>query len=126
MLSSAAICRRSNRMHWQGPLELERRASVRRVRSGRDNMNYQAGANQALETRAREFQFTDSDFNALRTLVKKMTGISLAESKRELVYGRVSRRVRALGGAPFLGGSRLLGSGGVSCVVAVFSARTTR
>ena len=52
-------------------------------------MNNQAAENQAI-TREREFQFTDSDFNALRTLVKEMTGISLAESKRELVYGRVS------------------------------------
>ena len=45
----------------------------------------------------REYDFSETDFRALRDLVKQMTGISLAESKRELVYGRVSRRLRALG-----------------------------
>src|SRR3569832_2512894 len=48
-------------------------------------------------SRSREFQFRDEDFNALRTLVRQLTGISLSEAKRELVYGRLSRRLRALG-----------------------------
>jgi chemotaxis protein methyltransferase CheR len=47
--------------------------------------------------RSREFQFRDEDFNALRTLVRQQTGISLSEAKRELVYGRLARRLRALG-----------------------------
>ena len=47
-------------------------------------------------SRSREFQFRDEDFNALRTLVRQLTGISLSEAKRELVYGRLSRRLRAL------------------------------
>jgi chemotaxis protein methyltransferase CheR len=47
--------------------------------------------------RLREFQFRHEDFLALRDLVKEMTGINLAESKREMVYGRISRRLRALG-----------------------------
>jgi chemotaxis protein methyltransferase CheR len=46
--------------------------------------------------RTREFRFGDEDFNALRALVRKHTGISLSEAKRELVYGRLSRRLRAL------------------------------
>jgi chemotaxis protein methyltransferase CheR len=46
---------------------------------------------------AREYEFDDRDFEALRDLVKRMTGINLTEAKRELVYGRVSRRLRALG-----------------------------
>jgi len=48
-------------------------------------------------TRAREFAFRDEDFTALRTLVRQHTGISLSAAKRELVYGRLSRRLRALG-----------------------------
>jgi chemotaxis protein methyltransferase CheR len=44
----------------------------------------------------REFEFTDQDFNALRRLVKEHTGIHLSEQKRELVYGRLSRRLRVL------------------------------
>jgi chemotaxis protein methyltransferase CheR len=47
--------------------------------------------------RTREFRFGDEDFNALRVLVRQHTGISLSEAKRELVYGRLSRRLRALG-----------------------------
>jgi chemotaxis protein methyltransferase CheR len=44
----------------------------------------------------REFAFSVDDFNALRALVHRVTGISLAENKRNLVYGRLSRRLRAL------------------------------
>jgi chemotaxis protein methyltransferase CheR len=46
--------------------------------------------------KAREFAFSDEDFNALRALVKTHTGINLTDQKRELVYGRISRRLRAL------------------------------
>ena len=46
--------------------------------------------------RMREFAFSDDDFEALRRLVKQLTGINLTEQKRELVYGRLSRRLRAL------------------------------
>jgi len=50
----------------------------------------------AIDDRSREFVFSSVDFNALRALVHQVTGISLAESKRNLVYGRLSRRLRAL------------------------------
>jgi chemotaxis protein methyltransferase CheR len=46
--------------------------------------------------RLREFAFGDEDFEALRTLVKQLTGINLSDQKRELVYGRLARRLRAL------------------------------
>ena len=46
--------------------------------------------------RLREFSFGDEDFEALRRLVKQLTGINLTDQKRELVYGRLSRRLRAL------------------------------
>src|ERR1700736_2011388 len=88
-------------------------------------MNNQVAENQALETRAREFQFTDSDFHALRTLVKEMTGINLAESKRELVYGRVSRRLRALSLSTFGAYRELLESGDGSELGAFCNALTT-
>jgi chemotaxis protein methyltransferase CheR len=44
----------------------------------------------------REFSFTDEDFQQVVTLVRGYTGIALADSKRELVYGRLVRRLRAL------------------------------
>ena len=46
--------------------------------------------------RMREFAFGDDDFEALRRIVKDLTGINLTDQKRELVYGRLSRRLRAL------------------------------
>jgi chemotaxis protein methyltransferase CheR len=46
--------------------------------------------------RAREFVFSNDDFEALRRLVKELTGINLTDQKRELVYGRLARRLRAL------------------------------
>jgi chemotaxis protein methyltransferase CheR len=79
----------------------------------------------AIDTHEREFHFTDVDFLALRTLVKDMTGINLAESKRELVYGRVSRRLRALGLASFGAYRELLQSGDGSELVAFCNALTT-
>jgi chemotaxis protein methyltransferase CheR len=47
--------------------------------------------------RLRKLSFGEDDFAALRALVKQHTGIHLSEQKRELVYGRLSRRLRALG-----------------------------
>jgi chemotaxis protein methyltransferase CheR len=47
--------------------------------------------------RLRRLSFAEDDFAALRALVKRHTGIHLTEQKRELVYGRLSRRLRALG-----------------------------
>lgn len=42
------------------------------------------------------FEFTDAHFNCLRQFVSEHTGISLSEHKRDLVYGRLSRRLRSL------------------------------
>ena len=50
----------------------------------------------ATTQRLREFAFHEEDFQALRALVKSLTGIHLTEQKRELVYGRLTRRLRAL------------------------------
>lgn len=46
---------------------------------------------------AKQFEFTDHDFHQFRDLVTRHTGIFLADNKRELVYGRLSRRLRVLG-----------------------------
>jgi chemotaxis protein methyltransferase CheR len=62
------------------------------------------------DARQREFVFTQADFDSLRTLVKEQCGITLSESKRELVYGRLSRRLRALGLGAFADYRRLLAS----------------
>lgn len=44
----------------------------------------------------REFHFTDKDFQFIRQMVATHTGIKLADTKREMVYGRLSRRLRQL------------------------------
>jgi chemotaxis protein methyltransferase CheR len=49
----------------------------------------------------REFAFSDADFRGLAGLAYEYAGIALAESKRNLVYTRLSRRLRALGLASF-------------------------
>jgi chemotaxis protein methyltransferase CheR len=43
-----------------------------------------------------DFQLTEAEFDRIRELVREHTGISLSDAKRQLVYGRLSRRLRAL------------------------------
>jgi chemotaxis protein methyltransferase CheR len=45
----------------------------------------------------REFGFDDCDFVKIARLVRQQAGITLTERKRDLVYGRLSKRLRALG-----------------------------
>jgi chemotaxis protein methyltransferase CheR len=45
----------------------------------------------------KEFDFTKSDFERVRALIYKRAGISLADSKQEMVYSRLARRLRATG-----------------------------
>ena len=44
----------------------------------------------------RDFVFTDTDFVSICSLVREHTGIALSDAKRDLVYSRLSRRLRAL------------------------------
>ncbi|MBI5626344.1 MAG: chemotaxis protein CheR [Nitrosomonadales bacterium] len=45
----------------------------------------------------REFHFTTQDFQLIRKLIYEHAGISLSESKQELAYSRLARRLRATG-----------------------------
>jgi len=45
----------------------------------------------------KEFEFTARDFERVRGLIYKRAGIALAESKQEMVYSRLARRLRATG-----------------------------
>jgi chemotaxis protein methyltransferase CheR len=49
----------------------------------------------------REFDFSDADFRSLVQIAHEQTGIALSDGKRDLVYGRLSRRLRALGFSSF-------------------------
>ncbi|MEA1990109.1 MAG: protein-glutamate O-methyltransferase [Pseudomonadota bacterium] len=44
----------------------------------------------------REFDFKDQDFNRVKTIVYNYAGIDLNESKKNLVYNRLSKRIRFL------------------------------
>ena len=48
-----------------------------------------------------DFVLTDADFNRIRELVREHTGIALSAAKRQMVYGRLARRLRALRLASF-------------------------
>ncbi len=43
-----------------------------------------------------DFTLSDAQFNRIRALVREHTGIALSDAKRQLVYGRLVRRLRAL------------------------------
>ena len=45
----------------------------------------------------KEFEFTARDFERVRAMIYKRAGIALSESKQEMVYSRLARRLRAVG-----------------------------
>jgi len=73
----------------------------------------------------REFAFTDSDFARLRALVSQHTGIALTDTKRELVYSRLARRLRQLGLASFAPYCTRLEEGDAAELVQFVNAITT-
>ncbi|QAU34323.1 CheR family methyltransferase [Janthinobacterium sp. 17J80-10] len=49
----------------------------------------------------KEFEFTARDFERVRTMIYRKAGIALADSKQEMVYSRLARRLRATGVGTF-------------------------
>lgn len=54
-----------------------------------------------VETEPREFAFTSRDFQRVRDLIYARAGIALNPRKQNMVYGRLSRRLRACGYTSF-------------------------
>ena len=50
-----------------------------------------------LKKKEREFNLTDKDFNLISKIVGDRTGIVLSPAKRDMVYSRLTRRLRTLG-----------------------------
>jgi chemotaxis protein methyltransferase CheR len=72
-----------------------------------------------------EFALTDRDFNRIRALLARLSGISLAEHKRQLVHGRLSRRIRALGLSSFAQYCEMLSAPGGGEIPRLVNAMTT-
>ncbi len=49
------------------------------------------------QSRLRDFDFDDKDFERIRKLIYGYAGISLSPAKRDMVYSRLARRLRQLG-----------------------------
>lgn len=49
------------------------------------------------DTEQREFAFTARDFERIRELLYRHSGINLNEHKKDMVYSRLTRRLRAIG-----------------------------
>ena len=52
-------------------------------------------------SRNREFEFTDASFERIRQFVTEHTGIVLSDAKKDMVYGRLSKRIRKGGFGSF-------------------------
>ena len=72
-----------------------------------------------------EFDFTDEDFERVRKLIYEHVGISLSDSKRQLVYSRIGRRLRALNLKSFAQYLALLDRDGADELQAFTNALTT-
>ncbi|HEB91928.1 MAG TPA: protein-glutamate O-methyltransferase CheR [Gammaproteobacteria bacterium] len=84
-----------------------------------------AARKERVSSGEREFIFTDTDFEFIRQLVAKKTGIVLNDAKRNLVYSRLSRRLRQLGQAHFADYCDLLKAGDDGELVNFTNAITT-
>lgn len=60
------------------------------------HLDHDAALADKSEYKEMEFRFTDRDFKYLRELVSRETGIVITESKRQMIYSRLSRRLRSL------------------------------
>ena len=54
-------------------------------------------ANPERDAPQREFHFTEADFQRVRKLIYEHAGINLSDAKKDMVYSRLGRRLRATG-----------------------------
>lgn len=73
----------------------------------------------------REFELSDSEFERLQHLVHTQTGIALSAAKRELLYGRLARRLRKLNLSTFAEYCKILETGGSDELQELTNAITT-
>lgn len=78
-----------------------------------------------LKKKDREFKLTDKDFNLISKIVGERTGIVLSSSKRDMVYSRLTRRLRFLGLTHFSDYCDLIQSGNEAELLEFTNAITT-
>ncbi len=77
------------------------------------------------EEREKEFHFSDKEFKFISDLVGERTGIVLSSAKRQMVYGRLSRRLRQLNMTKFSDYCDMLTSGHEGELIEFTNAITT-
>lgn len=55
-----------------------------------------SNAAQPMQMNDREFPMNDQNFNTISKIAYRYTGIKLPEQKRQMIYSRIARRIRAL------------------------------
>jgi chemotaxis protein methyltransferase CheR len=73
----------------------------------------------------REFHFTKYDFDRLRQLINEHAGIKLSDHKQEMLYSRLSRRLRVLNLSSFSSYYKLLKADGGEELIHFINAITT-
>jgi len=72
-----------------------------------------------------DLQLSDQEFNFIRTVVEKNAGIILGANKRQLVQGRLARRIRELGLGSVAEYCDVIRNGGPEELVSLINAITT-
>lgn len=66
-----------------------------------DSIRRSAAGTAGAAPPTREFYFTDADFEKIRALIYTHSGIALSAAKKDMVYSRLARRLRACGDVAF-------------------------
>lgn len=78
-------------------VDRQRPGGVANISSLRQDLNKVLPAREG----GREFSFSDADFERVRKLIYQHAGISLSPIKKDMVYSRLARRLRALSKSSF-------------------------
>lgn len=78
-------------------VDRQRPGGVANISSLRQDLNKVLPARES----GREFSFSDADFERVRKLIYQHAGISLSPIKKDMVYSRLARRLRALSKSSF-------------------------
>ena len=107
--------------------QVEAEVKAKGSRNGSLPLSHKGTGSQAATSEGASFHypFTQDDFSRIRALILRRAGISLAPGKRDMVYSRLARRLRARGLDSFAAYLRLLEGGEPQELEAFINALTT-